>query len=165
MSPASSQVVQPKEAGIWWTRNRIVGATGLLVGLAVAAHALSLSTGSWKAPGPGMWPLVVGVILGAASLATMVPRVETTQEEHFTAGSRAVFPALLSLVVFIWAFNIIGFSITGFALALFWLKFLGRGAWLPSIIMAAVGTLIFQLLFVGVLGVLFPDDLLYSWRQ
>lgn len=145
-------------------RNRFVGATMLLVGLVVIIQAVSLSVGSWKEPGPGMWPLVIGMLIVAVSMVALGQRLEASEDEEFTSKSLMVFPALLSLFVFIWAFSVFGFILSGFTLAMFWLKLIGRGGWLTSMSISAVATAAFHYLFVSVLGVPFPDDVIAFWR-
>ncbi|WP_199435417.1 tripartite tricarboxylate transporter TctB family protein [Qaidamihabitans albus] len=147
-----------------WTSNRLVGVVCLLSGAAVILHSTALSLGSWAEPGPGMWPLVIGVALVVASVATLTRRLEDTEQERFCPRSLLVVPALLSLYVFIWAFSLFGLTLPGFLLAFFWLNVLGRqGRWI-SVALAAVATAVFYVLFVPVLGVPFPADILLGGR-
>ncbi|WP_146771073.1 tripartite tricarboxylate transporter TctB family protein [Prauserella muralis] len=147
-----------------WTRNRLVGVVCLLSGMAVILHSLALALGSWAEPGPGMWPLVIGVALVVASVATLTRRLDDTEQERFCPRSLLVVPALLSLYVFIWAFSLLGLTVPGFLLALFWLKVLGHQGWWMSVTLAALATAVFYVLFVPVLGVPFPADLLLGGR-
>ncbi|MQA08226.1 MAG: hypothetical protein GEU98_06665 [Pseudonocardiaceae bacterium] len=147
-----------------WTKNRFAGLIFLLAGLAVILHAFALSIGSWQEPGPGMWPLVIGVALVLASVAVLSQRIDAAEGEEFTPRSLLAVPAMLSLYVFVWAFSLLGSTVPGFLLALFWLKVLGRRSWPISIVVSVVATAVFYVLFVLALGVPFPDDVLLGGR-
>jgi putative tricarboxylic transport membrane protein len=141
-------------------RNRLVGTLGFAAGVAVVIHSSSVGVGAWRSPGPGMWPAVVGVLLCIVSVAVALQRVETLPEQRFRVESFKVLPGVVSLFVFVWAFSVAGLMLPAFALLVLWMRGLGRVAWLTTLVLAAVTTLVLQYLFVSVLGVPFPDDLL-----
>jgi putative tricarboxylic transport membrane protein len=157
--PTETPVGDPRGAGTA-IRNRLVGAIGLAIGVAVILHGTDVGVGEWQAPGPGMWPVVVGLLLCVVSVAAALQRAETLAEQRFRVESFKVLPGVTSLYIFVWAFSVAGLILPAFLLLVLWLRVLGRIQWLTTLVVAAVTTLALQYLFVSVLGVPFPDDLL-----
>lgn len=168
-SPARSTEAQeapPADEAMSGARARslVVGLVGLAVGVAVVVHGRSIGMGEWRSPGPGTWPVVVGVLLCVVSVAVMLRPIEVLPEQRFNPQSVRVLPGMISLYVFVWAFSVAGLVVPGFLLLVLWLRGLGRVGWLTTLVVSAVTTLVLQYLFVSMLGVPFPDDLILGGR-
>lgn len=163
-SSTSAPASAPWLAAVLGARNRIVGLCGLVSGIAVTVHGAAIGFGDLKSPGPGLWPAIVGAALTVVSVLALVPRAETLPEEAFTPASLKVLPAAVSLALFVVAFELVGLVIPGFLLLLGWMRGLGRRPWLGSVIIAAATVVVLQYLFVGLLSVPLPDDLIFGGR-
>jgi putative tricarboxylic transport membrane protein len=129
----------------------------LAVGVAALAGAAGLSLGSFTAPGPGLWPFVVALLLTGTALVLVV--VDDPEDyEPFTRGSARIAGGLAGLAVFVAAFEVIGFLLPAFLMLLLWLRVFGREPWRWAVGLALAGSLGLYLLFDSVLGVRFPDD-------
>ncbi|MBG6215595.1 putative tricarboxylic transport membrane protein [Arthrobacter sp. CAN_A6] len=133
--------------------------------LAISAIALNLTLrmpiGTPSTPGPGLWPLTVSLVLVLVAILLVVSRDHSGQE-MWTRGARTVIGAIVSLVVFIVLFPLIGFTVPAMVMSLLWLKAFGRERWLTTALIAVITPIILYLLFDQVLGVRLPPDLLMS---
>ena len=134
---------------------------GSIVALAVSvffvASAYQLSLGSLTEPRPGLWPFLVGLVMAASSVALFFTD-DREDYQRFTGRFRFIIFGLLSLAAFIVAFAFLGFILPGFLTFVFWLRFLGEEPWGRTLGLAALFTALFYVLFVLLLGVPFPDD-------
>ena len=134
---------------------------GSIVALAVSvffvASAYQLSLGSLTEPRPGLWPFLVGLAMAASSVALLFTD-DREDYQRFTGRFRFIIFGLLSLAAFIVAFAFLGFILPGFLTFVFWLRFLGEEPWGRALGLAALFTALFYILFVLLLRVPFPDD-------
>ena len=134
---------------------------GSIVALAVSvffvASAYQLSLGSLTEPRPGLWPFLVGLVMAASSVALFFTD-DREDYQRVTGRFRFIIFGLLSLAAFIVAFAFLGFILPGFLTFVFWLRFLGEEPWGRALGLAALFTTLFYILFVLLLGVPFPDD-------
>ena len=134
---------------------------GSIVALAVSvffvASAYQLSLGSLTEPRPGLWPFLVGLVMAASSVALFFTD-DREDYQRVTGRFRFIIFGLLSLAAFIVAFAFLGFILPGFLTFVFWLRFLGEEPWGRALGLAALFTALFYILFVLLLGVPFPDD-------
>jgi putative tricarboxylic transport membrane protein len=129
----------------------------LAVGIAALVGAVGLSLGSLTAPGPGLWPFVVALLLAGTALVLVV--VDDPEDyEPFTGGSARIAGGLAGLAVFVAAFEVVGFLLPAFLMLLLWLRVFGREPWGWALGLAVAGSVGLYLLFDTVLGVRFPDD-------
>ncbi|MGP4016940.1 tripartite tricarboxylate transporter TctB family protein [Saccharopolyspora sp. 5N708] len=137
--------------------HRIGGVVALLVGVFFVVQAALLPLGDFARPGPGLWPLLVGlVMIGAAILVLFTD--SGADHEPFAPSARNVAFGVAGLAVFITAFGYLGFILPGLVTFACWLRFLARESWRDSLLLAVVLTVLFYVLFVPVLGVPFPPD-------
>jgi putative tricarboxylic transport membrane protein len=134
---------------------------GSIVALAVSVFfvvsAYQLSLGSLTEPRPGLWPFLVGLVMAASSVALFFTD-DRGDYPRFTGRFRFIILGLLSLAAFIVAFAFLGFILPGFLTFVFWLRFLGEEPWGRALGLAALFTALFYILFVLLLRVPFPDD-------
>ncbi len=122
-----------------------------------SAYQLSLSLPMQSGPGPGLWPfLVSGVMVASSVVVLFTDRSENY--ERFTGRIKVIGLGLASLVVFIVAFAFLGFILPGFLTLAFWLRYLGGESWRTTLLLSVLFTAVFYVLFVLLLGVPFPDD-------
>lgn len=139
--------------------HRIGGVVALAVGVffIVNAYQLSFSLPTQAGPGPGVWlSLVSGVMVASSVVVVLTDHGE--DYERFTGRVKVIGLGLASLVVFIVAFAYLGFILPGFLTLAFWLRYLGGESWRTTLLLSVLFTAIFYVLFVPLLGVPFPDD-------
>ncbi|MHA6619388.1 tripartite tricarboxylate transporter TctB family protein [Pseudonocardia sp. DLS-67] len=127
------------------------------VGVGALAGSVALSLGELTAPGPGLWPFVVALLLTGTGLVLLVVD-DPADYEPFTRGSARIVGGLAGLAVFVAVFEVIGFLLPAFLMLLLWLRVFGRESWRWSVGLALVGSVGLYLLFDTALGVRFPDD-------
>jgi len=127
-----------------------------LIGLSAAVGSLVLGIGSPAEPGPGLWPLIISVVIIAGSVLLMLKGPRAHGAEKFTGSSRPVLLGVLTIIGFIVALPTVGFEIPTLLLCFAWLYFLGRERLRLSIITSLVTTVLFYALFIMVLRVPLP---------
>ncbi|MGH1561407.1 tripartite tricarboxylate transporter TctB family protein [Mumia sp. DW29H23] len=133
----------------------------LVFAVVFLVEALNMKVGTLSAPGPALWPTIVAALLAVTCLVGFALDL-TAGEEPFERGSFRVAAAAVALYLFIVLFTYTGSILAGFVLLTFWLKALAKESWRLSLTVAALGSLASYFLFVGLLGVVFPDDLVAS---
>jgi putative tricarboxylic transport membrane protein len=136
---------------------RLGGIVALLVGVSATCYSyLVLPLGSLSNPGPGLWPLVVSVVILLASLALLIVEGQGANYERFTARTRLVVLGLISLGLFVILLEWIGFTVPAFLTFVFWLKALGGESWRLTLIVAVLSAAVLHVLFINLLGVPLP---------
>ena len=139
------------------SRRVAVALVPFAVGVFGVLHASDLQLGGLATPGPGLWPYLVSALIVLSSMA-LVGTGRSTAGRGFTRKSVSILAVLASLAVFILVFETLGF-ITAASLSLaFWLRFVGGESWRLTLILSVLGTIAFQVVFVELLRVPFPDD-------
>jgi hypothetical protein len=130
----------------------------VIAALAVAAivGSLALGVGSPGQPGPGTWPLLMGVALLVLSVVLAFLARRTTDAERFTRASWQVLAGLVTMILFISAIGVIGFEIPAALLTFVWLRYLGGESWRLSIVISIAVVIAFYAIFVGALSVRIP---------
>jgi hypothetical protein len=134
----------------------------LAVGAGQIAMALALPRGTLAEPGPGVFPLLVGGLMSAASLACLLQVVLERNPVDWDLRAVSARPAVLAaaFIVFLVLLPRVGFILPSLLLQMVTLKVFGmRGMW-RRLAVAAVITAAAVLLFETLLGVQFPTP---SW--
>jgi putative tricarboxylic transport membrane protein len=147
-----------RSPGVRGQVHRIAPLVVLAVGIAALVGAAGLSLGELTAPGPGLWPFIVAMLLTGTALVLMVVD-DPADYEPWTRGSLRIVGGLGVLAVFVLAFDAVGFVLPAFLMLLLWLRVFGRESWSWSVGLALVGAIGMYLLFDTALGVRFPRDL------
>lgn len=146
-----------RSRGIRGQLHRIGPLLVLAVGVAALAGSFALSLGELTAPGPGLWPFIVALLLTGTALVLVV--VDDPEDyEPWTRGTARIAGGLAGLAVFVVAFEVIGFLLPAFLMLLLWLRVFGRESWQWAVGLALAGSVGLYLLFDQLLGVPFPDD-------
>jgi hypothetical protein len=154
--PAESAAAEPEEPPAGPLDNLITAVVALALGIAAVFGALALGAGTPAQPGPGTWPLLVGVVLTVLSAVLAVRARHTTDAERFTGASWQVLFAVATMVGFVAVIGTIGFEIPAVLLTFVWLRFLGRESWRLSIITSVAVVVALYLVFVAALSVRIP---------
>ncbi|MFF5264324.1 tripartite tricarboxylate transporter TctB family protein [Actinomadura viridis] len=137
-------------------QNVVAALVPLVIGLVAAVMSWRLGVGSPAAPGPGLWPLLVGVAMVVAAALLAIRSRPRGDEEPFTRDSWTVAVAVASLLGYAFLFELVGFEVPTAALLVLWLKGLGRESWRLTVAVAATATAALYLLFITGLGVSLP---------
>ena len=135
-----------------------LGAAGVAgaIGVFGLIGSIALGLGRLTAPGPGLWPFTVSVVITVLAVVLALTGRHGADTEPFTAASVQTAAAVLSLVVFAVLLPLIGFEIPSLLLVFVWMRFLGRERWVSSVAVS-VGTVVaFYVLFVTVLEIPLP---------
>lgn len=142
----------------WRHPHRIAPLLLLAFGVVAVIGSRRLGLGELTAPGPGLWPFIVSLLLtGTAAVLVLLDPAE--DYEPWTSGTMRIIAGLVSLGVFILLFRTFGFVVSAFLMLVLWLRVFGGESWRWTLGLAASGTAVMYLLFVELLGVPFPDGL------
>lgn len=133
----------------------ITGALGVYILLV----SISLGIGTTMSPKPGMWPMMLSVLLIICSIfGIFVANGEDTE----AFGSRLIRPLLgaMVLALFPLLFPLVGLILTGAIVLFLWFKFLAGETWKTSIILSVCAAFAAYLIFSVLLGAVFPPDVI-----
>ncbi|GAB3807525.1 tripartite tricarboxylate transporter TctB family protein [Micromonospora zhanjiangensis] len=139
----------------------MAGAVPVLLGLVTIWLAKGLGFGTLTEPGPGLWPMLVAVLLVFAGVAIMLGVRRAKDTEAFTRGTTVVVIAAASLAVYAFLFELVGFEIPTVLLLVLWLKFFGREGWRSTAVVSVVTTAAVYGLFIIALGVPLPHLIVF----
>lgn len=148
------------------TYNRIAGLFFLGVGVFFALYARSVEIGTWSEPGPGFLPFWAGVTLTAMAVAllfgTYGRKVWTAKPSFFpqTDSWIRVLATFLSLIAYNLLLTPLGFTLTTFLFLAFLVKFIFPQAWMRTLLVAVLGSVIARLLFINFLETQLPKGFL-----
>jgi hypothetical protein len=140
-------------------RSASVPVVFLVVGLWMCLEALQLPFGSVRMPGPGFFPLLLGLTFSL--LALVLLGAELLADPKVPIGNVAPAPAVLSLIGAIfaaaWLFERAGFLLTMFLFLMVVLKALGQVRWPTAVAVALLGSVCAYLLFDRLLMITLPS--------
>lgn len=119
----------------------------VLLGVAVAAcvGAAQHEVGTLSSPGPGLFPLLLGVVLGVLSLLILVRDLQarlaaapSVPSGGVAAFGKEIICVLLALVAYSLLLIPLGFIITTFVVFGFLLRFVTKQKWYLAVVWAAV---------------------------
>lgn len=139
-------------------RHVATGGIPLLFGVAAAWASLQLPVGSLTKPGPGLWPLVVSVVLIAGSLIVLVGA--EIEQEPFSRQSLSIVAALVLLALFTTLFSLVGFVLPATLMLAVWLRFISKESWKVTLATTIPVVALLYVLFSFLLGVPFPFDII-----
>jgi len=134
----------------------LIAITGL-----VLVEASRLPFGTLKTPQAGFWPLILGVILALLSLIHLGETLKrrSGKNSSFWAEPRAwktIFLVVVSLVVFGFCFERLGFLISFFLLMGFLLRVVEPLKWRWVFVIALLSSVLSYLIFGTLLGTPLP---------
>ena len=146
----------------------ISGIILLVAGGAVFMQSLSYPIGTFRTPGPGLFPLIASVLLlglsAALTLQAILPKkgAAIAPAPFFPekGAPRRIFLALAGMIGFRYLLPVIGFGPSTGMFTLFLVKFLGGYGWKMSLFYSAVSAVAFYYLFQVWLQIPMPRALL-----
>lgn len=140
----------------------LVAAAFVLLGGWICLEALQVPFGSFRMPGAGFFPLLLGILLiGLALVLLGTSLVENTEAVPQVWPARAeVLYLMVAIFVAVWLFERAGYLPT---MALFLgvvLRVLGKVGWIATIVLALAGSIAAYVLFGRVLMIGLPSGFL-----
>ncbi len=126
------------------------------IGVAGLVASVRLGLGELTAPGPGLWPFVISVVITTLSVALALTGRHATDTEKFSRSSVMTAIAVATLVLLALALPVIGFEIPSLLLTFVWLRYLGKESWRSSIVISLCTVAAFYALFVVLLQIPLP---------
>jgi len=139
-----------------------------LCGVVIIIASLNLPLGSFSNPGPGLVPLIPGVLLSILSLAmffsSFMRRTDFEEKRYFCdeggKGWQMVIVTFVAILLYGITFEYLGFVITSFLLMVFLFKVAGKLKWPATLAGAVLATISCYAIFNLWLKVQFPRGLL-----
>lgn len=143
-------------------RSRVDTLFMLAFGLFALWQSIQLPLGSFKAPGPGFFPVGLSLVIVLISLTLLVrnPKKSVHNTEETYMGVRKMILTFSGLVAYAFLLELLGFVISTFGLTFFLLWVVQKARWPISIFLAATTTLLSRVVFESFLGVPFPRGFL-----
>jgi len=134
--------------------------TALGVGIVIGAHAMPL--GSLSMPGPGFFPMALGLVLVASALLVFARALQSLRSSSATEElfQGQVVVALSTLVWVGFTFERLGAEVAFAGFLLVWLRAYARLRWPVVIVTAITVSFVVCRIFRDVLGVNLPRGLL-----
>jgi hypothetical protein len=130
----------------------------MIVGLFFAVAALRLEFGTISLPGPGFFPLVLGLSIAAFALLVMVQALrEPRTAEVVELGHRDVLIGLLALIAVCLAFEPLGAFLTLGAFTALLLILIGRVSAIMAALSSIIGMVAVWYIFKVALGLQLPE--------
>lgn len=130
-------------------------------GTVTFVEGIRLSVGSWRAPGPGLFPVVVGGLLAVTALASLLIRVEAGEDGAQGGPGRALVGFLL-VCGYVAALPWLGFALASFGLLVLWLRLIGARPWATSMATGVLVAVAVTDLFGRVFQVPLPRPFLFG---
>lgn len=128
---------------------RLVSLAIALIATIFGVLAVQLGVGSFDNPGPGMWPLIVAIFVGASAIALLVTERDADDYDPLTRRSFIVIVGFLMMAAYIVGFTYVGMTLTSLVFSVVWLRFIARESWRVAWI-AGIG---FTVAVVGVFAI------------
>lgn len=133
----------------------LTSAVATVVGAAAVVHALRMGVGSAAEPGPGLWPLVAGLLLAGSGAVSTLIDARASDGPAVGIGVRVLL-GIAALVAYILAFRSYGLLLPTPLFLLFWVRVVAGDGWRVAIATAVLGTAGFWLVFAAALQVPLP---------
>jgi len=143
--------------------DRLVAILTMALGSVLIQQGVKLPPGREGAPGPGFFPLWIGVGLISLSLVLLIrPAGEQSTRDLLPRKDEAwrVVWVLCSLVLYTWVLKPLGFVIATFLLFLSLLQFYRRGRWWTAVFLSLGAILGSYWLFAKVFELPLPEGVL-----
>lgn len=140
----------------------------LLIGVAIVAFSSIIEVGSFDNPGPGLFPLLSGIILTCLSLILLIKATKLPEVDIFNLskeGHIRVFGLPGAIILYAIVVDFLGFVIATFFLLTYFLKFISKYSWKRAILFALLAALSTYLIFNILLEVGLPSGLMSWLRQ
>jgi putative tricarboxylic transport membrane protein len=148
--------------------DRISGLILLTVGAAIFLKSLSYPFGTFRTPGPGLFPLIASIILlGLSAILTLHAFLSKKDKEDAPipffpekGAPQRILLAVAGMVGYRYLLPVIGFGPSTGIFMLFLIRFLGGYGWKISLFYSAIAAVAFYYLFQVWLKIPMPVPLL-----
>ena len=152
-----------REARTWRTGRAAAGALGLIFAILYLLEGQGLPLGRMRAPGPGIFPLIVGIIFAAVSIGVIIDALKSQHpgQVSFPKGEDLTRVLLVSgsFLLYVVLMDVLGFIVSTLGLVLCFTKIVGKVSWPVAIASSAFVTLAVWAVFVLALGVRLPTGI------
>ena len=130
------------------------------LGIFVILEARTMKLGDFSEPGPGLFPLLLGIFLVLLSAVLFNSKAEKATKPAEKPRLKNVYYVLGSLLFFVVGLKLFGYIVTTFLMFVCLLKFIGGKNWSFAASWSAIIAGISYLIFGKWLMVLFPGGML-----
>ena len=134
----------------------VAALVSLAVGLVGAVLAQGYGLGSLSRPGPGLWPMVVSVVIVVLSLALLLVGRGLDDSEQFSRASVLPLVGVATFIALAFLIPTLGFELPALGLCVVWLRFLGGESWRSTIVVSLGTVAAFYALFLYGLRIPLP---------
>jgi putative tricarboxylic transport membrane protein len=143
----------------------IAGLIGIGIALIAAGFSVKYGLGKFEKPGPGFLPFIICLFLIFSNLLLItrdLSKKDKSRVKKFKLGSKWPNVIYLSIVFIIYTilWDVLGFILNTYFLMVFSLNFIGKDPLKKSVILSAIMTIVFYVVFRKYLGCDLPDGLL-----
>ena len=141
-----------------WVKNRIASVFLIAFAAFYAAAGWSLETWTNHAPGPGLMPRILALVLGVLSILIWVeakPSAET-REEVESYSKREPLIIFLLVLTYVLVMPKLGFPLSNFLFVVVLRRMVEPGSWWSDLAGAIGTTVVIQVIFVHILALQFP---------
>jgi putative tricarboxylic transport membrane protein len=155
-------------SGAFVMRKEILGisASGVLMSIVYGVTAMSYPFGSWSAPGPGMYPLCLAVLIFVTSIGMAIEsrygKVEETLILPYGAQLYRILATIGSMLLYMIALFFVGHIIASLCFTFAVLQVIGRFHWTSNIVLTLVITAASYFLFITLLNVPLPRGIWFE---
>jgi putative tricarboxylic transport membrane protein len=143
-----------------------IGAFGVLLTAGYTTMALQMPLGQWDRPGAAVFPIMVTIVFGCASLATMWEGWRTERAERVEVPSGAGLARILGLLGALLGYYLLlpwlGQLIAGFGFCLALMRLLSNHSWVRIGVAAAIVSLAVYVVFIHFLKVPMPRGVILA---
>jgi hypothetical protein len=125
----------------------------VIIGVTISIASYSLKLGSWRHPGSGVYPFLIGSIIFLLSfpqfIIQLLKKSETEELWHDIAGLKRIIVVFIVLVFYALSLEGLGFILCTFVSFVSMFKILGRRGWgyaiLTSFLVAVLTYIVFHI--------------------
>ena len=132
----------------------------ILFSAAICVESYKIGLGSFNAPKPGLFPLLIGLLLGTLAMFRLfidiLSKTRTDNLNIVIIPLKRMSFLIISLLLYGLFMDKIGFNIATFVLVVFLLKVIESKSWLTTISIATGMTISIHLIFRIWLGIQLP---------
>jgi hypothetical protein len=134
----------------------------VLLGVWICVEALQVPFGSFRMPGAGFFPLLLGITLSVCSLVLLGIELlgDTTATVPVLPARAEVVYLLVAIFASVWLFERAGYVLTMVLFLGVVLKVLGKLGWTATVVLALVGSLAAYVILGRALMIALPSGLL-----